>query len=387
MLAGGPSLRYIDMKTLKALPNWFKQDDGGGRDFGVAAGLVSIASVINFLAWPSGSDQDGHYFALVAAVLMSALYGGLGPGLFATVVAGLSSAFFTLLPQFSLRVADPNLTRRLAVFLAEGVLLSLAAHFIRNHQKMEVPRIGSYRYLAIPVAVGSATVVKLLMPSVAADQPFAFNYVAICVCAWTGGILPGILAVVLLTGLTRYFFLEPIHSLSVASRAEAIRVALFFAEGLLLAVLGDSHAKLKLVAARASLLARAFRAGALSREQDSAAIRAISRDSIWEWGLDTDEIIRTPSWQDDLSNALPVREDFTSWVERIHPDDRTATIARLRDAIERGRQELQYSYRLLGPRGRILSVWDHAFIIRSADWKPLRVIGRSAELPSGSREL
>jgi K+-sensing histidine kinase KdpD len=375
------------MKTLKALPNWFKQDDGGGRDFGVAAGLVSIASVINFLAWPSGSDQDGHYFALVAAVLMSALYGGLGPGLFATVVAGLSSAFFTLLPQFSLRVADPNLTRRLAVFLAEGVLLSLAAHFIRNHQKMEVPRIGSYRYLAIPVAVGSATVVKLLIPSVAADQPFAFNYVAICVCAWTGGILPGILAVVLLTGLTRYFFLEPIHSLSVASRAEAIRVALFFAEGLLLAVLGDSHAKLKLVAARASLLARAFRAGALSREQDSAAIRAISRDSIWEWGLDTDEIIRTPSWQDDLSNALPVREDFTSWVERIHPDDRTATIARLRDAIERGRQELQYSYRLLGPRGRILSVWDHAFIIRSADWKPLRVIGRSAELPSGSREL
>ena len=238
--------------------------------------------MVNLLAWPKGSDQDGHYFALVAAVLMSALSGGLGPGLFATAVGGLSSAYFTLSPQFSLSVADPKSTERLAVFLAEGVLLSLAADFIRNHQKTEVPRIGSHRYLVIPIAVGSATVAKLVLPDVAADQPFAFNYVAICVCAWTGGIKPGILAVVLLTGLTRYLFLEPLHSLSVDSRADAIRVALFVAEGLLLAVLGDSHARLKLVAARASLRARAFVAGALSREQDSAAIRAISRDTIWE---------------------------------------------------------------------------------------------------------
>ena len=103
--------------------------------------------------------------------------------------------------------------------------------------------------------------------------------------------------------------------------------------------------------------------------------------------MDTDEIIRTPSWQDDLSSALPVREEFTSWVARIHPEDRTATIARLREAIEGGRQELQYTYRLLGPRGRVLTVWDHVFIIRASDWKPLRVIGRSAEFPSGSREL
>ena len=94
-------------------------------------------------------------------------------------------------------------------------------------------------------------------------------------------------------------------------------------------------------------------AGAMSNQQDTVAIRAISRDTIWEWGLDTGEIVRTPSWQDTLSVALPVREDFTSWTERIHPDDRTETIKRLQRAIEEGRQELQYSYRLLGPNGNV----------------------------------
>ena len=209
----------IGMNILKALRNWLRQQDGGyrGRDFGVAMGLVGIATLVNLLAWPSGSDQDGHYFALVAAVLLSALYGGLGPGLFATAVAGLSSAYFTLSPQFSLRVADPNATIRLVVFLVEGVLLSLAAHFIRNHHKTEIPRIGLAQIPCDSDCCRFGHCGEDHFSGRGPELPFAFNYAAICVCAWTGGILPGILATVLLAGLTRYLFLEPVHSLSVAS--------------------------------------------------------------------------------------------------------------------------------------------------------------------------
>ena len=351
-------------------------------DYGAAVGLVAIATMLNLLAWPRGSSQDGHYFALMAAVLLSALYGGLGPGLVATALGGLSSSYFLLAPQFSIAVAAPGARVRLVVFIFEGVLLSLATHVIRSHHKSQTPNIGLQRYLAIPLAIGAATIPKLVFPDLARELPFAFNYAAVCVCAWTGGLVSGIAAVGLLVGVTKFLFLEPIYSLSVASTADSIRVALFVAEGLLVTVLGGSHAKLKRLSANASARARAHMAGALSREQDTTAILAISRDTIWEWGLDTGEIIRTPSWQDTLSIALPVREEFTSWVERIHPEDRTATIKRLQHAIEEGRQELQYTYRLLGPRGKFLSVWDHAFIIRGTDWKPLRVIGRSAELPS-----
>jgi len=372
------------MKILERSRNLTETLVAGYRilDYGVAVGLVAIATMLNLLAWPNGSNQDGHYFALMAAVLLSALYGGLGPGLVATALGGLSSSFLLLAPRFSITVAAPGARVRLMVFIFEGVLLSLATHLIRNQHKSQTPNIGLQRYLVIPLAVCAATIPKLVFPGLARELPFAFNYAAVCVCAWTGGLVSGIVALGLLVGVTKFLFLEPIYSLSVAGTADSIRVALFVAEGLLVTVLGSSHAKLKRLSAKASARARAHMAGALSREQDTAAILAISRDTIWEWGLDTGEIIRTPSWQDTLSIALPVREEFTSWVERIHPEDRTATIKRLQHAIEEGRQELQYTYRLLGPRGKFLSVWDHAFIIRGTDWKPLRVIGRSAELPS-----
>jgi len=194
--------------------------------------------------------------------------------------------------------------------------------------------------------------------------------------------MPGIVATALLVGVTRYLFLDPIYSFAVASQIDAIRLGLFGAEGLLLAMLGASHASLKLFAANASARARTYISAALNREVDSAALRAVSRDTVWEWDVDSGEIGRTPGTQDEISAALPVRESFASWVERIHPADREATVARLQQAILEGREEVQYTYRLLDPSGTVLSVWDHAFIVRGADWKPLRVIGRSAELPA-----
>ena len=372
------------MKIPKKLRNRARRIDLSHRalDFGVAVALVATATLLNFLAWPSGSDQDGHYFALMAAVLISALYGGIGPGLMATVLGGLSSSYFILSPQFSIAVAAPGAPVRLMVFIFEGVLLSLAAHVIRTQHKSQTPNVGLQRYLAIPLALGAATIPKMVFPGLARELPFALDYAAVCACAWSGGLVAGVASIALLAGVTKYLFLEPIYSLSVTNHADSIRVGLFVAEGLLVTLLGGSYAKAKRLAANALARARAYMAGAMSREQDTTAIRAISRDTIWEWGLDTGEIIRTPSWQDTLSIALPVREEFTSWVERIHPADRTATIERLHRAIEEGRQELQYTYRLLGPRGQFLSVWDHAFVIRGTDWKPLRVIGRSAELPT-----
>src|SRR5262245_55983621 len=97
------------MRTLKAKEDWFKlsaMTPDRVFDYGVAIALVAAATLVNLLAWPTGSDQDGHYFALVAAVLLSSLYGGLGPGLFATAIGGLSSAYFSLVPQFSVDVID-----------------------------------------------------------------------------------------------------------------------------------------------------------------------------------------------------------------------------------------------------------------------------------------
>jgi K+-sensing histidine kinase KdpD len=374
----------MEMSILTRLRSWVRLIRVGGRavSFGMAVGLVTVATLVNLLAWPRGSNQDGHYFALITAVLISALYGGLGPGLVATALAAFSSTYFTLLPQFSLRVAAPGATERFVVFVIEAVLLNLVAQPIRKHHKSTSPNIGLQKYIAIPLAVTAATVPKLVFPELARDSPFAFDYAAVCACAWMGGLVPGIAAIALLAGITKFLFLEPIYSLSVASQAETVRVGLFAGEGLLLVLLGNSHASLKRFAANVSARARTYVGAALNKEMNNAAIRAVSRDTVWEWELDSGQIIRTPSWQDRISIALPVRETFASWVQRIHPADRDATVTRMQRAIDEGREEFQYTYRLMAPSGNFVLVWDHAFIVRGADWKALRVIGRSSELPS-----
>jgi PAS domain-containing protein len=233
----------------------------------------------------------------------------------------------------------------------------------------------------IPIAAGGAVVLKLMLPDFARELPFSFNYAAVCICAWAGGFVSGLVATVLLAGLTKFLFLEPLYSLSVADQGEGIRVALFIGEGILVSVLGGAYANVKRLATNLLALMRAQTEASRKLHQDADAIRAISGDTIWEWQLDTGEIVRTASWSGTLADVLPVQEEFDSWVERIHPADRYATISRLQRAIDEGRQELQYSYRLRSPGGKFLSIADHAFIVRGDDWKPLRVIGRSAELP------
>jgi len=359
---------------------------GAGRilSFGIAFGAVALATLLNLLVWPVGSDQDGHYFTLLAAVIVSASLRGLWAGLAAGALGAVSSAYFTLLPQFSIQVASPGALERLVIFLVEAVLLSFVIELIRSQREMGAPVFRRDTYAEILLAVGAATFPKLIFADLAKNLPFAFNFAAVFVCARAGGIVAGVITTGLLAVITRYFFLQPAHSLALVNRVDTIRVGLFIGEGLLLTFFGNLDMKVKRLASNFSVRARAYMAAAQSREQDTAAMRTISRDTIWEWELDTGEIIRTPSWQDALSSALPQREDFVAWIERIHPEDRHITLTRLHRAIEEGRQELQYTYRLVAPDGRVLSVADHAFVVRGVDWKPLRVIGRSAELPSSA---
>jgi PAS domain-containing protein len=53
--------------------------------------------------------------------------------------------------------------------------------------------------------------------------------------------------------------------------------------------------------------------------------------------------------------------------------------------LEEGRTELHYTYQILGQDGIYSQFSDHAFIVRDAAWKVVRVIGRSAHIESRAR--
>src|SRR5215469_231205 len=104
--------------------------------YGVALILVLVAGCCDYLM-PSVYGES-HYFFFSAAILASALFGGLGPGLVATALSGLASAYLFIAPFHSFRIEEPEAGRRLAIFLIEGVVISLVGNLIQSNRTPEI---------------------------------------------------------------------------------------------------------------------------------------------------------------------------------------------------------------------------------------------------------
>jgi signal transduction histidine kinase len=92
------------------------------RRYGVAFLAVLAATILSHLLGRLPGSYRGSAL-LFGAVMVSAWYGGLGPGLMATVLAGFSVAFFVIEPIESIQISFEGFLS-LSVFLATAVLIS-----------------------------------------------------------------------------------------------------------------------------------------------------------------------------------------------------------------------------------------------------------------------
>jgi signal transduction histidine kinase len=94
--------------------------------YGFAVGVLGVALGIKLLLEPL-IPQDVPFLLLFGAVMVSAWYGGIGPGLLTMILAGLATNFLFLRPQ------DPfgPETVSLLVFFLEGTLVCLLTEALR----------------------------------------------------------------------------------------------------------------------------------------------------------------------------------------------------------------------------------------------------------------
>jgi PAS domain S-box-containing protein len=174
---------------------WAKQRWPAWVRYGVALVLVAFAAVCNYLLPPVYGES--HYFFFSAAILASSLFGGLGPGLLATAVSALASAYFFIAPFHSFRIEAPEAAQRLTIFIVEGAIISAVGRVIKNNRTPEVVSpLG--RYTSAAVLVGGALILKVIFfPALERRLPFTFFYSAIVVTSWVAGAAPGFLATAL----------------------------------------------------------------------------------------------------------------------------------------------------------------------------------------------
>src|ERR1700742_833907 len=98
--------------------------------YGVALLTVCASTLLTFALRPVLGPQS-HYLTFTLAVIASAWYGGLGPGLVATLTGFLTADYFFIGPLYSL---TPLETEDAAMLAAVGVSVSVLTERLSTAQ-------------------------------------------------------------------------------------------------------------------------------------------------------------------------------------------------------------------------------------------------------------
>jgi PAS domain S-box-containing protein len=353
--------------------------------YGLSLAVTALASLLYFVAGPPVLDSDVRYFGFVLAVLVAALLAGLGPGLLATVLSACASAYLLLQPVYSFEIASHAQLSRLILFSGEGVLLSFVGHVLRDADTAEASRSYGMRYLSVLLFVSTATCLKLLaFGDLERALPFTFFYAAIAASAWVGGLGPGLAATLLSSLTARFFFLLPRHSLTGVSQLNAERLGLFLLEGILISALSAMYPRARRLADQAIEQMRQYSQRTERSMQDIRALRLTSKDLIWEWDPASNRVTFGATEAERTETSI-ASMSLSSWLQRIHPEDRSAVANSLNSALREHRDDWVFEYRKLQPNGKSTYNSDHAYIIRNVGGDPIRVVGRSADVTEAKR--
>ena len=87
---------------------------------------VGIALLLKLMLRPALDLPDTPFVTLFAAIMISAWYGGTAAGIFATLMAMIAADFFLLTPGSFFPFQSPQDALKLALFLLEGIVFSVA---------------------------------------------------------------------------------------------------------------------------------------------------------------------------------------------------------------------------------------------------------------------
>jgi PAS domain S-box-containing protein len=219
---------------------------------------------------------------------------------------------------------------------------------------------------SIAAAIGLISLMEAYLP--------VAPHVSLFLCAilfstWFCGIRPGLLASVLSVTAFDYFFLPPLHSLTVEvsqlPRFVMFVVAIFCVCGV-------------------SVLARRTRE---ALEESTARLKEaqrLARIGYWERDLLTDHV----HWSEEVCRILgvpPPRVLSEAELQKmIHPDDRQLLREALNEALE-GKQGYDVEFRVVRPDGEVRSVhaWDEIAYDQSG--RPIRMFGTVQDITERKR--
>jgi two-component system sensor histidine kinase/response regulator len=123
--------------------------------YGVAVLATGVSILLRWPLWPVIGDH-APFMTFFPAVILSAYFGGLGPGLVATFISGAAAAFFLVKPHFSFEVHDPADILALGLYTLTGVVLSVLSEFLHRSRRRILA--SERRYAVTLASIGDAVI-------------------------------------------------------------------------------------------------------------------------------------------------------------------------------------------------------------------------------------
>lgn len=117
------------------------------------------------------------------------------------------------------------------------------------------------------------------------------------------------------------------------------------------------------------------------REERLSRALDVVEDGVWDWDLRTHRVYYSPGYANLIS--LPcerLSDDFLLWENRLHPDDRAATLAAYQDHIDGLSEQLDCVYRILHGDGGYRWIHARGRVERDASGEALRMTGVSRDI-------
>jgi PAS domain S-box-containing protein len=118
-----------------------------------------------------------------------------------------------------------------------------------------------------------------------------------------------------------------------------------------------------------------------SEERFSLAMQA-TRDGLWDWSLSADEVYYSPGYVTMLGYApgeLPAHA--SSWMDRVHPEDKEAALKANMDCIENRRDGFEVEFRMQAKNGEWRWILGRGRVVsREANGRANRVVGTHTDI-------
>ena len=122
-----------------------------------------------------------------------------------------------------------------------------------------------------------------------------------------------------------------------------------------------------------------------SEERFDLAIRGTDA-GIWDWDLRSNEVYFSPHWKKMLGyEAHEIRNRFTEWESRLHPDDRDRALETFRDYLVGKSADYESEHRLRHKDGSYRWILARGALVRDRSGAPYRMVGSHLDITERKR--